>query len=206
MLIELEWELAMVVPAHFLEAVLAVTGGGTFPHDDVGDRPWTASCTTQLRKLVCYLHSMCLQDANIAIRMPPSQLAAAIVATARLQLNIYPVWPAELHVATGYSCDRLGPAMSKILQLYKESLPPASGAAGLSRVGGGMPGAPVVAGPGVGPGMGSTDVGMLDAVIQALERQNGPGGKHGYPEGSREMLTPSPTGPLEQGFFNMMED
>ena len=48
---------------------------------------------------------------------------AAIVATARLQLNIYPVWPAELRVAAGYECDVLGPTMSQILRLYKEALP-----------------------------------------------------------------------------------
>jgi len=51
----------MVTPAHFVEAVLAVTGGGTFPHDDVGARPWGPHCTAQLRKLVVYLHTICLQ-------------------------------------------------------------------------------------------------------------------------------------------------
>lgn len=199
-LIELDWDLAMVVPAHFLEAVLAVTGGGTFPHDDVGDRPWSATCASQLRKLSCYLHSICLQDANIATRMPPSQLAAAIIATARLQLNIYPVWPAELHVATGYSCDRLGPAMSKVLQLYKELLPAAGGGGGA----GAGASADVNA---IGEvWLGPTDVGMMESVMRTLEQQNGPRGKHEYHEGSRETMTPSPTGPLESGgFFNMME-
>ena len=50
-LIELDWDLASVATAHFLEAVLALTGGGTFPHDDVGDRQWTTACAAQLRKL-----------------------------------------------------------------------------------------------------------------------------------------------------------
>ena len=124
MLIELEWDLAMVVSAHFLEAVFAVTDGGTFPYDDVGDRHWTPACVAQLQKLCCYLHSICLQDAHLAASAgSASQLAAAIIATGRLQLNIYPVWPNELAVATGYQCDELGPIMSKILALYKDALP-----------------------------------------------------------------------------------
>ena len=51
------------------------------------------------------------------------KLAAAIIATGRLQLNIYPVWPNELAVAAGYQSDELGPIMSKILALYKEAMP-----------------------------------------------------------------------------------
>ena len=198
-LIELDWELGMVVPAHFLEAVLAVTGGGTFPHDEVGDQPWTPSCKAQLRKLVCYLHSICLQDAKLASRLKPSQLAAAIIATARLQLKIYPVWPAELHVATGYSCDKLGSTMSKILQMYKESLPSGDagcGGAGLAGSAGAQKGGGVV---------GSTDTSTLDAVIQALDEQNRFGAKAHYTEGAREWMTPSPTGPLDSGLFSMME-
>ena len=38
-----------------------------------------------------------------------SRLAAAIIELPRLQLGIYPVWPAELRAATGYACDTLGP-------------------------------------------------------------------------------------------------
>jgi hypothetical protein len=125
-LIELDWELSVVCSAHFLEAVLALTNGGTFPHDDIGDRQWTSACCAQLRKLCGFLHSICLQDGHIGTRhgSSPSRLAAAIVATARLQLGIYPVWPAELRAATGYNCDTLGPAMSSIMKLYKDSLPP----------------------------------------------------------------------------------
>ena len=87
-LIELDWDLASVASARFLEAVLALTGGGTFPHDDVGDRQWTTACAAQLRKLAGYLHSICLQDAQISAKVPASQLAAAIVATARVQLHL----------------------------------------------------------------------------------------------------------------------
>ena len=124
-LIELEWDLATVVSAHFLESVFAVTDGGTFPHDDVGDRHWTHQCAAQLQKLCCYLHSICLQDAHLAATATASKLAAAIIATGRLQLNIYPVWPNELAVAAGYQSDELGPIMSKILALYKEAMPAA---------------------------------------------------------------------------------
>lgn len=205
-LIELNWELAVVVSAHFLEAVLALTGGGTFPHDDVGDRQWTSECCTQLRKLAGYLHSICLQDGHIGARHSASQLGAAIVATARLQLGIYPVWPAELRVATGYKCDVLGPAMSSILKLYKDALPPA----------------------GMGPNTGEAweedagyadeiegDVGIdakaaeptrrasphsaamsTDSVFQANDC-----GKYEETKDGREFLTPSPTGPLDAGAF-----
>jgi hypothetical protein len=70
---------------------------------------------------------------------------------------------------------------------------------------------------GQGPagGVGPTDVGMMDAVMQALEQQSagvnagvngGVNGKHPYVDGDRETMTPSPTGPLDAGgFFNMME-
>ena len=64
-LIELDWELSVVCSAHFLEAVLALTNGGTFPHDDIGDRQWTNACCAQLRKLCGFLHSICLQDGHI---------------------------------------------------------------------------------------------------------------------------------------------
>ena len=176
-----------MVPAHFLEAILALTGGGTFPHDDVGDRPWTSDCSAQLRKLAGYLHSICLQDSHVATRVPASQLAAAIVATARLQLNIYPVWPAELRVAAGYECDVLGPTMSQILRLYKEALP-----------------APEV---GVGAEVGAEGApeGMMDAVMRALDGEAS-AEKGAFVEGSREFLTPSPTGPLDAAeFFDDME-
>ena len=123
-LIELEWDLATVVSAHFLESVFAVTDGGTFPHDDVGDRHWTHQCAAQLQKLCCYLHSIRPQEAHLAATAA-SKLAAAIIATGRLQLNIYPVWPNELAVAAGYQSDELGPIMSKILALYKEAMPAA---------------------------------------------------------------------------------
>ena len=193
-LIELEWDLAMVVSAHFLEAVFAVTDGGTFPYDDVGDRHWTPACAAQLQKLCCYLHSICLQDAHLAASAgSASQLAAAIIATGRLQLNIYPVWPNELAVATGYQCDELGPIMSKILALYKDALPvqhahPPAGGVGYEGYPGGdvdtvitaMPGSIQVGGPGC------DDELVCD------------GGKDG-----REFLTPSPTGPLDShGFFD----
>ncbi len=194
MLIELEWDLAMVVSAHFLEAVFAVTDGGTFPYDDVGDRHWTPACAAQLQKLCCYLHSICLQDAHLAASAgSASQLAAAIIATGRLQLNIYPVWPNELAVATGYQCDELGPIMSKILALYKDALPvqhahPPAGGVGYEGYPGGdvdtvitaMPGSIQVGGPGCD-----------DELVCE-------GGKDG-----REFLTPSPTGPLDShGFFD----
>ena len=186
-LIELDWDLAAVVPAHFLEAILALTGGGTFPHDDVGDRPWTSDCSAQLRKLAGYLHSICLQDSHVATRVPASQLAAAIVATARLQLNIYPVWPAELRVAAGYECDVLGPTMSQILRLYKEALPASEIGVGAEV---GAEGAPE---------------GMMDVVMRALDGEES-AEKGAFAEGSREFLTPSPTGPLDAAeFFDDME-
>lgn len=117
---------------------------------------------------------------------------------ARLQLNIYPVWPAELRVATGYSCDELGPVMSKILSLYKAALPA---------------GAAINA----GPAAATNPSAPLDAVITALEEE-GAVGAYAYTYGgdyeggaikageSRETLTPSPTGPLDGGFFELMED
>ena len=191
-LIELEWDLATVVSAHFLESVFAVTDGGTFPHDDVGDRSWTHQCAAQLQKLCCYLHSICLQDAHLAATATASKLAAAIIATGRLQLNIYPVWPNELAVAAGYQSDELGPIMSKILALYKEAMPAAhatqnagmgyemAGAFDVGTVISAMPGAIQVHGGDMGDGV------LCD------------GGKDG-----REFLTPSPTGPLDaSGFFD----
>lgn len=200
-LIELDWELAMVVPAHFLEAVLAVTGGGTFPHDDVCDPPWTPACTADVRKLACYLHSVCLQDADVATHVLPSLLAAAIIAAARLQLKIYPVWPTELHVATGYTCQQLGPSMRNVMQLYKDSLPPPAAVACV-----GMPGeaggAAWVGADGCPGCAADTNMDIMDSVMHALEQPGGPGWKNEYPEGSREMMTPSPTGPLDAGCFN----
>ena len=192
-LIELEWDLATVVSAHFLESLFAVTDGGTFPHDDVGpDRHWTHQCAAPLQKLCCYLHSICLQDAHLAATATASKLAAAIIATGRLQLNIYPVWPNELAVAAGYQSDELGPIMSKILALYKEAMPAAhatqnagmgyemAGAFDVGTVISAMPGAIQVHGGDVG-----------DGVLRD-------GGKDG-----REFLTPSPTGPLDaSGFFD----
>jgi hypothetical protein len=199
-LIELDWDLASVATAHFLEAVLALTGGGTFPHDDVGDRQWTTACAAQLRKLAGYLHSICLQDAQISAKVPASQLAAAIVATARVQLNIYPVWPAELRVATGYACDALGPAMSDILRLYKDALPPPGPTAGTDEAL-------------------ETDPFVVDEEEARWDDDDGAYGEeeeegaprdatvgNGASKGSREFLTPSPTGPLDAGdFFDDME-
>lgn len=169
-LVELEWDLSVIVPAHFLEAFMEITGGGTTPHDDVGDRRWTPAYLHQLRKLVCYLHSLCLQDAHIYSRTLASMLAAGILAAARVQLGICPIWPVEMRVATSYTSEDLAPTMSRVLQLYKESLPQEAVGA-----------------------MGS----MMDVVVHNLE--------HGekFPEGSREMLTPSPTGPLESNWMSM---
>jgi len=227
-LIELDWELARVCSAHFLESVLALTGGGTFPHDDVGDRQWTSACCVQLRKLAGYLHSICLQDGHVGARVSASQLAAAIVATARLQLGIYPVWPVELRVATGYGCDVLGTAMSSILKLYKEALPPAGigedarrfgDAAETRRDGEALDGdeARETAGAGwfetanperafhrdAAP-RGNSE-GILasrgsDSVFQA-------GTARGKESGNREFLTPSPVGPLDAGsLFDERDD
>ena len=192
-LIELEWDLATVVSAHFLESVFAVTDGGAFPRDDVGDRSWSHQCAAQLQKLCCYLHSVCLQDAHLAATATASKLAAAIIATGRLQLNIYPVWPNELAVAAGYQSDELGPIMSKILALYKEAMP----AQHATQPGGGM-----------GYDMaGACDVcTVITAMPGSIQVHGGDmddgvlcdGGKDG-----REFLTPSPTGPLDtNGFFD----
>ena len=228
-LIELDWELSRVCSAHFLEAVLALTGGGTFPHDDIGDRQWTSACCAQLRKLCGFLHSICLQDGHIGARHgdAPSRLAAAIVATARLQLGIYPVWPAELRAATGYACDTLGPAMSSIMKLYKDSLPP-SGSGGSARD---IPanGEKALDGrayeeddaffetkayetaPRGGYESGSGSLASA-ATREGSVCASGDGvfqgdvvGKHDFPVECtpREFLTPSPTGPLDAaGFFD----
>ena len=220
-LIELDWELSRVCSAHFLEAVLALTGGGTFPHDDIGDRRWTSACCVQLRKLCGFLHSICLQDGHIGVRHgdAPSRLAAAIIATARLQLGIYPVWPAELRAATGYGCDTLGPAMSSIMKLYKDSLPPS----GVDRAGmadgadGEKPGG-VAAEESRGffetkayaPGGYESGSGSLEsAATREGSVMSGVGvfqgdvlETHGV-ECGRGFLTPSPTGPLDAaGFFD----
>lgn len=224
-LIELNWELAHVVSAHFLEATLALTGGGTFPHDDVGDRQWTKECAVQLRKLAGYLHSIVLQDGHVATRHSASTLGAAIVATARLQLGIYPVWPSELRVATGYGCDALGPAMSSILKLYKDALPPVGTGGGSDPTLCGEYGvAEDTAWNGNGDaadaligarGNTEVDVGIAvsdttavqpepvlqhamstDSVFQAIECGNA---KYDETNGGREFLTPSPTGPLDAG-------
>jgi hypothetical protein len=109
--------------------------------------------------------------------MPPSQLAAAIIATARLQLNIYPVWPAELLIATGYPINQLTPVMSCILQLYKEGLP-ARGEEG----GEGVPG-----------GGHSQDTAMMDAVIQA-------GPQHSPSTVAFPARLPAALGPLPASF------
>ena len=222
-LIELDWELSRVCSAHFLEAVLALTGGGTFPHDDIGDRQWTNACCAQLRKLCGFLHSICLQDGHIGARAgEPSRLAAAIVATARLQLGIYPVWPAEQRAATGYACDTLGPAMSSIMKLYKDSLPPSgigSGGGGENETGlrveetnaffesndkayergAGGPGG-YESGSGSLGSAATREVSVMsaDGVFQG-DLDFVRSGKYVDDEGHREFLTPSPTGPLDAG-------
>lgn len=222
-LIELDWELSRVCSAHFLEAVLALTGGGTFPHDDIGDRQWTNACCAQLRKLCGFLHSICLQDGHIGARAgEPSRLAAAIVATARLQLGIYPVWPAELRAATGYACDTLGPAMSSIMKLYKDSLPPSGigNGGGVENEGGGVEETNAffetddkayerAGGPG-GYESGSGSLGSAATREVSVMSADGVfqgdldvvrSGKYADDEGHREFLTPSPTGPLDTGMF-----
>jgi hypothetical protein len=219
-LIELDWELSVVCSAHFLEAVLALTNGGTFPHDDIGDRQWTSACCAQLRKLCGFLHSICLQDGHIGTRhgSSPSRLAAAIVATARLQLGIYPVWPAELRAATGYNCDTLGPAMSSIMKLYKDSLPPSGteraardvddarashGASDGTYFETKANGSDVSGGSG-SLGSAATDI-MADAFVSAdgvlQEHLDVSRGKYDGSEFHREFLTPSPTGPLDASPF-----
>ena len=101
-----------------------------------------------------------------------SSSAAGILGAARVQLGICPIWPVEMQVATSYTSEDLAPTMSRVLQLYKESLPHDPQEA-----------------------MGS----MMDVVVHNLE--------HGekFAEGSREMLTPSPTGPLENGWMSMCD-
>ena len=219
-LIELDWELSVVCSAHFLEAVLALTNGGTFPHDDIGDRQWTSACCAQLRKLCGFLHSICLQDGHIGTRhgSSPSRLAAAIVATARLQLGIYPVWPAELRAATGYNCDTLGPSMSSIMKLYKDSLPPSGTERAARDVDDARPshgasdgtyfetkanGSDVSGGSG-SLGSAATDI-MADAFVSAdgvlQEHLDVSRGKYDGSEFHREFLTPSPTGPLDASPF-----
>lgn len=226
-LIELDWELSVVCSAHFLEAVLALTNGGTFPHDDIGDRQWTSACCAQLRKLCGFLHSICLQDGHVGTRhgTSPSRLAAAIVATARLQLGIYPVWPAELRAATGYNCDTLGPAMSSIMKLYKDSLPCSGNGAARDDLADARPAglasdayfetkadgwrergdARDSPSGGSGGSLGSAATIMADAVVHGDGVLQGhqvdvSRGKYDA-EFHREFLTPSPTGPLDAGPF-----
>jgi len=153
----------------------------------------------------------------------PSRLAAAIVATARLQLGIYPVWPAELRAATGYACDTLGPAMSSIMKLYKDSLPPSgigSGGGDVETRNGRPTGEETNAffendkayerGAG-GPGGYESGSGSLgSAATREVSVMSADGvfqgdldfprsGKYVDDEGHREFLTPSPTGPLDAG-------
>ena len=86
-LVELKWELGVITPAHFLESFLAMTCNGTTAEDEVDVGVWTPRYRGS-QQLVCQLYSLCVHDIELTNK---SRVAAAVIATARLNLGLKPL-------------------------------------------------------------------------------------------------------------------
>ena len=119
-LIELNWELAILTPAHFLESFLALTSGGTTEADEVEYGKWTPSHREELRQFVCQMYSLVVTDASF-INELPSRVAAAVIGASRLNLGIRPMCPPALRVAADIEPQDVVQLVSRMLKLYADA-------------------------------------------------------------------------------------
>ncbi|CEG00769.1 Cyclin A/B/D/E [Ostreococcus tauri] len=120
-LIELGWDLGVLTPAHFLESFLALTNGGISDGDDIehGDA-YKERYREELRYFVCQLYSLCVQDTSL-LNQPPSQIASAVIATARVHLGVKPMCSPELRAAGNVTPQQIYPLVAHMLKLWDEA-------------------------------------------------------------------------------------
>ena len=51
---ELNWEVVMLTPSHFVDAFLGISGGATFPSDTIGGQPWAEVAAEYLEKYTIF--------------------------------------------------------------------------------------------------------------------------------------------------------
>jgi len=119
-LIELKWELGVLTPAHFLESFLAMTCNGTTAEDEVDVGMWTPRYREDLRQLVCQLYSLCVHDVELTNK-PPSRVAAAVIAAARLNLGLKPLCPPALRTVANVVPQQIYPIVMRIHRMWEEA-------------------------------------------------------------------------------------
>lgn len=116
-LIELNWNLGVLTPAHFLESFLALTNGGTTEDDEVDEGTWSPEHREELRHSVCQLYSLCAQDMSL-LNEPPSRIASAVIATSRVNLGIKPMCSPALRTAADVTPQQIYPLVAHMLKLW----------------------------------------------------------------------------------------
>ena len=118
---ELHWDVVAVTPAHFVDAFLGLSGGGTAASDTIEGQPWDPAAVEYLEKYAIFFTVQCLVDLDLlsSTRWRLSHVAASIVAASRFQLHIFPVWPRELEALTTYSVHELWGCIRQIMRKFE---------------------------------------------------------------------------------------
>ena len=118
---ELRWDVVAVTPAHFVDAFLGLSGGGTFPSDTIEGQPWDPVAMEYLEKYAIFFTVQCLVDMDLlgSSKWRLSHVAASIVAASRFQLHIFPIWPQQLEALSTYSVHDLWGCIRLIMRKFE---------------------------------------------------------------------------------------
>lgn len=123
---ELHWQLAVTVPAQFLDIYYA--NGVVFHSDLVDGQPATNRIARNVRKFADFFNELALQEYRFQ-QYPASLVAASVVVCARRAANLQSVWHAKLAQLTGYTPEEVAPVYTSLYEHYLQNFPEPPGTA-----------------------------------------------------------------------------
>lgn len=116
----LNWKLRAITPLHVVGYFLSV--GVTFTNDSWQERGLIEKIPKYVKKYAEFFCNLCLQDYSFQ-QYAPTQLAAAIILSSRVALQLKPKWRVELTELTGHSEASIQPLFNHVYKYYEEQFP-----------------------------------------------------------------------------------
>jgi len=116
----LQWQLRAITPLHVVGFFLS--NGVTFTNDLWQGRALIEKIPKYVKKYAEFFCNLCLQEYSFQ-QYAPSHLAAAIILSSRVALQVEPRWRDELTALTGYNEDSISKTFTHVYSYYEELFP-----------------------------------------------------------------------------------